>query len=476
LTVQVCPVRGEPQTLSGEVISRGWFPTLVLPILAFICLLCGTPALLSIIRWPPPLPTPTPPPTASEIAISADQTIMKGECTTLSWNIENVQAVYLDGSSVPNQDEWEVCPETTTTYVWRVVGLDGRELERDRTITVIPISKRPDEPDLAVTDITWDDDERIRCSYRNIGDVEIPKQDIWMGIGIADAPNYLEFNIGQGPHFPLPPRAEGWELTEPIEDISGETEFWCVIAYQDVNEDNNELAGTLEIGDQAELPDLTVVDIAAPHSAEPGATELVTVDIQNESDGTAKGTNSSNFDGYTVDIVFSSDTEVPESLAEYSPNFSEDMLLDRSSTDDIDSGHNVSYDARAEIPSDTPPGSYHICARVDPGQTVAESKEENNEACTAIQITEPIACEPELIGDGAAYTVQADDWLANLAEKFYGDIEKWPAIVYYANLMSTEDSSYSRIVNEDPNELDAEVGKMIYLPSDEEVEAYFDCQ
>jgi P pilus assembly chaperone PapD len=137
LKVQVFPARGKPQIHNGEVVSRGMIPIWGFLILAFTCLLCGTPALLPIIPWPPPPPTPTPTPDATEIAISPDQTILEGQCTTLSWSIENVRAVYLDGSSVPNQDDWDVCPETTTTYVWSIVGLDGEVVEHNRTIRVI---------------------------------------------------------------------------------------------------------------------------------------------------------------------------------------------------------------------------------------------------------------------------------------------------------------------------------------------------
>jgi peptide/nickel transport system substrate-binding protein len=69
---------------------------------------------------------------------------------------------------------------------------------------------------------------------------------------------------------------------------------------------------------------------------------------------------------------------------------------------------------------------------------------------------------------GKVYTVQKDDWLSRLAEKEYGDVFAFPAIVYYTNLKAAEDSTFSRIV--DPNLI--EVGWTIYLPTAEEAAAF----
>jgi iron complex transport system substrate-binding protein len=46
-------------------------------------------------------------------------------------------------------------------------------------------------------------------------------------------------------------------------------------------------------------------------------------------------------------------------------------------------------------------------------------------------------------------TVQADDWLSKLAEKYYGDVLAFPAIVNATNQKHAEDSSFARI--DDPN-------------------------
>jgi peptide/nickel transport system substrate-binding protein len=70
--------------------------------------------------------------------------------------------------------------------------------------------------------------------------------------------------------------------------------------------------------------------------------------------------------------------------------------------------------------------------------------------------------------EGKVYTVQKDDWLSKLAEKEYGDVLAFPAIVYYTNLKAAEDSSFTLIQNADL----IEVGWTIYLPTAEEAEAF----
>lgn len=70
---------------------------------------------------------------------------------------------------------------------------------------------------------------------------------------------------------------------------------------------------------------------------------------------------------------------------------------------------------------------------------------------------------------GQDYTVQADDWLSKLADKFLGDVLAYPAITYYTNQKSAADDSFAQI--RDSNVI--EVGQKIYIPSQEEAAAYF---
>ena len=106
---------------------------------------------------PPPTPTPLPRPTATpvppaqptptpsaQINFTADRTtIMQGECATLSWSVENVQAVWVyplgaQYNAFPRagQGTEVVCPATTTTYEMRVRLRDGSTQFRQVTITV----------------------------------------------------------------------------------------------------------------------------------------------------------------------------------------------------------------------------------------------------------------------------------------------------------------------------------------------------
>ncbi len=54
----------------------------------------------------------------------------------------------------------------------------------------------------------------------------------------------------------------------------------------------------------------------------------------------------------------------------------------------------------------------------------------------------PVVCEED-------YSVQADDWLSKLADKFYGDVLAYPAIFDATNEMAKTDTSYATIANAD---------------------------
>jgi ABC-type amino acid transport substrate-binding protein len=90
---------------------------------------------------PPPGPTPIPPPPALNPNLRADSTyITAGQCTTVRWDVDNVNAVYfIDGSNVQGvggHDSRTVCPTTTTTYTLRVVQRDNSAVDFYITINV----------------------------------------------------------------------------------------------------------------------------------------------------------------------------------------------------------------------------------------------------------------------------------------------------------------------------------------------------
>ncbi|HEX9923374.1 MAG TPA: extracellular solute-binding protein, partial [Anaerolineae bacterium] len=66
------------------------------------------------------------------------------------------------------------------------------------------------------------------------------------------------------------------------------------------------------------------------------------------------------------------------------------------------------------------------------------------------------------------YVVQADDWLSKLADKFYGDVNAYWAIMSATNGANADDESYTKILN--PDEI--EVGSKLRIPSVDEAQAF----
>lgn len=106
-----------------------------------------------VIEVPPPViivptaaPTPTsvPPTPMPEISFGADRTTINlGECTTLRWNVQNIQAVWVyplgeqfERFPRTGQGTEQVCPTQTTTYEMRVLQRDGSIIFRQVTINV----------------------------------------------------------------------------------------------------------------------------------------------------------------------------------------------------------------------------------------------------------------------------------------------------------------------------------------------------
>ncbi len=93
----------------------------------------------------PALPTATAVPTPEpEIAFWADSTVIdQGECTTLRWDVQNIQAIWVYPQGQPYQNfpvtgtgSREECPLVTTTYEMRVQRTDGLIELRQVTIQV----------------------------------------------------------------------------------------------------------------------------------------------------------------------------------------------------------------------------------------------------------------------------------------------------------------------------------------------------
>jgi hypothetical protein len=67
-----------------------------------------------------------------------EERIDSGDCTRLTWEVDKVQEVYLDGEGVVGHDQREVCPAATTSYELHVIYLDGTEGKRRVEVVVDP--------------------------------------------------------------------------------------------------------------------------------------------------------------------------------------------------------------------------------------------------------------------------------------------------------------------------------------------------
>jgi len=73
--------------------------------------------------------------------------IAPGQCTTLRWDVREVQAVYLNvgngDEGVVGQGERQVCPPGTATYYLKVIHRDGNQETRTVTVNVSGVAPHP---------------------------------------------------------------------------------------------------------------------------------------------------------------------------------------------------------------------------------------------------------------------------------------------------------------------------------------------
>jgi ABC-type amino acid transport substrate-binding protein len=97
----------------------------------------------------------------------ADTTNLNGgQCTTLRWDVRNVQAVYLNGEGVAGVSSREVCPGNTQTYTLSVVKQDGGQDSRQVTINVNSPPPPPSQPPV-IRQFTVDSNQIPRGSCVN---------------------------------------------------------------------------------------------------------------------------------------------------------------------------------------------------------------------------------------------------------------------------------------------------------------------
>lgn len=136
----------------------------------------------------------------------------------------------------------------------------------------------------------------------------------------------------------------------------------------------------------AELPDLTV-RMKYPINISPGQAlaKEFSLTVENRGAVEAKDVN--------VQVVISSDTQIPFQTAAYSENFQEDALLEggQSIVASIKPGESltVSLPGPLKIPADTSPARYYLGALVDPEKKIEELDEQNNTEKGFIMILVP---------------------------------------------------------------------------------------
>lgn len=75
--------------------------------------------------------------TPSAVLFRADKvSIIKGECTTLRWDVQNVREVMLESSLMNNQSSLEICPVNTATYTLTVSYFDESQSQHQVVIEV----------------------------------------------------------------------------------------------------------------------------------------------------------------------------------------------------------------------------------------------------------------------------------------------------------------------------------------------------
>ena len=112
----------------------------------------GADALPIVNVSPPPTRAPvaatvTAPPGLIPVLRADKPQLTAGECTTLRWDVENVDSVFLNSGSgeepVTGHDTQWICPDATTVYTLRVVNKDKTEQKYTATITVSACGDTP---------------------------------------------------------------------------------------------------------------------------------------------------------------------------------------------------------------------------------------------------------------------------------------------------------------------------------------------
>lgn len=107
------------------------------------------PAFRMVTIDPREAPRPTATPTSAappSINFNADDyEIQQGSCTTLRWNVENADAVELEGDAVPPTDAEQVCPQSTRQYQ---LAAENAETSETASVTIQVSAVVTEEPEM----------------------------------------------------------------------------------------------------------------------------------------------------------------------------------------------------------------------------------------------------------------------------------------------------------------------------------------
>jgi hypothetical protein len=129
-----------------------------------------------------PISVEPPPPQGTPMVLfsAADDILQSGECTTITWNVENVRAVYFDSHGVDGQGEREVCMrDRTSNYVLTVMHLDGNPHYFTQTIEYLAPTPTP------TPTYTFTPEPELTPTWTPIPPTSTPTPDIQYGVHLA---------------------------------------------------------------------------------------------------------------------------------------------------------------------------------------------------------------------------------------------------------------------------------------------------
>ncbi len=133
--------------------------------------------------------------------------------------------------------------------------------------------------------------------------------------------------------------------------------------------------------------DLTVVLKRGRFAAAPGDSLHGWLVVANRGNAPIPGGVATPGESYSVELVLSSDRELPQRSAEGADVYREDMLatgghLARTPT--LGPGAEDVLEFTVEVPAGLPERAY-LCARIDPGNRIVESNDDNNDHCARLE-------------------------------------------------------------------------------------------